>query len=120
MVAAENEHSRCEEYLGTLMEPPNATWAQIIAGARENPQCLTEKDVPPRIAHIVQTNAAVCVSLGQAFYSQMSAIFMDVLNVYVMYSTEISNAITSGGPHAAKSTFVKSLRSVKKAILRLI
>ena len=120
MVGAESGHSLREEYLYRLMEPPNRIWSDIIARARADPRVLIEKDVPPSIAHIIQTNASVCVSLGQAFYTQMSLIFMDTLHVYMMYSTEISAAINSGGPHAAKSTHVKSLRSVKKAILRMI
>ncbi len=37
-----------------------------------------------------------------------------------MYSELISAAISTGGPHAAKTSAVKLMRSVKKATLRLI
>ena len=37
-----------------------------------------------------------------------------------MYSELISEAIASGGPHAAKTSAVKLMRSVKKVCLRLI
>ena len=37
-----------------------------------------------------------------------------------MYSELISAAIASGGPHAAKTSAVKLMRSVKKVALRLI
>ncbi len=36
-----------------------------------------------------------------------------------MYSELISAAIASGGPHAAKTSAVKLMRSVKKVALRL-
>lgn len=43
-----------------------------------------------------------------------------VHQVYRLYSESVSQAILTGGPHAARSSFVKYMRSVKKAVLRLI
>jgi exportin-1 len=43
-----------------------------------------------------------------------------LLQVYRLYSESISQAISTGGPHAARSSFVKYMRSVKKSVLRLI
>lgn len=37
-----------------------------------------------------------------------------------MYSELISAAVASGGPHAARTSHVKLMRSVKKSSLRLI
>jgi exportin-1 len=37
-----------------------------------------------------------------------------------MYSEMIGAAIAEGGPHAARSSFVKYMRAVKKAVLRLV
>ena len=34
--------------------------------------------------------------------------------MYKLYSELISTSIAEGGPHAARSTFVKYMRSVKK------
>jgi exportin-1 len=43
-----------------------------------------------------------------------------MLQLYRMYSEMISKAIVEGGPHAARSSFVKYMRGVKKNTLRLI
>lgn len=43
-----------------------------------------------------------------------------VPQVYRLYSESISQAIVTGGPHTARSSFVKYMRSVKKAVLRLV
>jgi hypothetical protein len=42
------------------------------------------------------------------------------LQVYRLYSESITQAIVTGGPHTARSSFVKYMRSVKKAVLRLV
>lgn len=68
----------------------------------------------------LQTNVSVCTSLGNPFLSQMVLMSEPMLQLYRLYSEMISRAITEGGPHAARSSFVKYMRGVKKAVLRLI
>ena len=41
-------------------------------------------------------------------------IYVDMLSVYRMYSELISATIATGGPHAAKTSQVKLMRTVKK------
>lgn len=64
----------------------------------------------------------LCVSqaLGPPYISQLVLIYVDMLNIYKMYSELISANIASGGPHASKTSTVKVMRSVKKVTLRLI
>ena len=62
-----------EEYVQRLMEPPNATWNQIMAQARTmGSECLKSQEVIKNIANILKTNTACCTSLGQPFQNQMS------------------------------------------------
>ncbi|CAK7340105.1 unnamed protein product [Dovyalis caffra] len=68
----------------------------------------------------LQTNTSVASSLGTYFLSQISLIFLDMLNVYRMYSELISSSIAEGGPYASKTSYVKLLRSVKRETLKLI
>lgn len=42
-----------------------------------------------------------------------------IWQVYRLYSELISQAIATGGQHAAKTTFVKYMRSVKKVALKV-
>lgn len=65
-----------------LMQPPNATWQQIIAQATQSPEVLKAPEVVRNVQNILQTNCSVASSLGPPFLSQMSIIYMDMLNVY--------------------------------------
>uniref|UniRef100_A0A6N2N007 Exportin-1 C-terminal domain-containing protein n=1 Tax=Salix viminalis TaxID=40686 RepID=A0A6N2N007_SALVM len=69
---------------------------------------------------IFETNTSAASSLGTYFLSQISLIFLDMLNVYRMYSELISSSIAEGGPYASKTSYVKLLRSVKRETLKLI
>ena len=120
MISAEHDAKKREDYLTRLMGPPNATWASIIAQARQDFIVLRQTEVIRNVQNILQTNVAVCSSLGSPFITQMNLIFVDMLAVYKMYSELISSTIAAGGPHAAKTSGVKLMRSVKKVTLRLV
>eukprot|EP00798_Chlamydomonas_sp_ICE-L_P000521 gene521-1934_t len=120
MLGAEAEVTKRDDYLNRLMTPPNATWQQILQEARARPEVLKEQAVICSIQNVLQTNVSVASSLGQPFLPQFKLIFADMLQVYKLYSELISASILAGGPVAARSTFVKYMRSVKKVVLKLI
>lgn len=102
------------------MRPPNKILEAIISAAERDVQTLTTEDTVRRIHHCLQANTAVCKSLGADFMPQMQLFFTPYLVIYKQYSELISNAIQSGDPYAARSSFVKALRSVKRAVLQLL
>ncbi|KAK9095683.1 hypothetical protein Scep_027152 [Stephania cephalantha] len=120
MIQAESDPQKRDEYLQRLMELPNRKWAEIIGQARVSVDYLKDQDVIRTVLNILQTNTSVASSLGTCFLPQISLIFLDMLNVYRMYSELISSSIAEGGPFASKSSFVKLLRSVKRETLKLI
>eukprot|EP00271_Cylindrocystis_brebissonii_P003986 TRINITY_DN15300_c0_g1_i1.p1 TRINITY_DN15300_c0_g1~~TRINITY_DN15300_c0_g1_i1.p1 ORF type:complete len:1098 (+),score=241.20 TRINITY_DN15300_c0_g1_i1:845-4138(+) len=120
MIQAEGDVQRREEFLQKLMAPPNQRWVEMITRARESVEYLKNPEVVRSVLNILQTNTAVASSLGQPFLSQISLIYLDMLNVYRMYSELISDQIKAGGPYASKTSIVKLLRSVKKEVLKLI
>ncbi|GAB4858187.1 Exportin-1 [Ancistrocladus abbreviatus] len=120
MIQAESDPQKRDEYLRRLMELPNQKWAEIIGQARQSVDFLKNQDVIKTILNILQTSTSVASSLGTYFFPQISLIFLDMLNVYRMYSELISNTIAEGGPYASKTSFVKLLRSVKRETLKLV
>ncbi|KAM7273898.1 hypothetical protein ACFE04_028562 [Oxalis oulophora] len=120
MIHAESDPLKRDEYLHRLMDLPNQKWAEIIGKARQSVDILKDQEVIKTILNILQTNTSVATSLGTFFLSQISLIFLDMLNVYRMYSELISSSIATGGPFASKSHYVKLLRSVKRETLKLI
>jgi exportin-1 len=120
MIQAESDPQKRDEYLQRLMALPNQKWAEIIGQARHSVEFLKDQVVIRTVLNILQTNTSAATSLGTYFLSQISLIFLDMLNVYRMYSELVSTNITEGGPYASKTSFVKLLRSVKRETLKLI
>lgn len=120
MIQAELDPQKRDEFLQRLMELPNQKWAEIIGQARQRVDFLKDLDVVRAVLNILQTNTSAATSLGSYFLSQITLIFLDMLNVYRMYSELISTTIAEGGPYASKTSHVKLLRSVKRETLKLI
>ncbi|KAI5657416.1 hypothetical protein M9H77_26209 [Catharanthus roseus] len=120
MIQAEPDPQKRDEYLQRLMELPNQKWSEIIGQARQSVDFLKDQDVIRAVLNILQTNTSVATALGTYFLSQISLIFLDMLNVYRMYSELISTSIAQGGPYASRTSIVKLLRSVKRETLKLI
>ncbi|GFY83939.1 exportin 1A [Actinidia rufa] len=141
MIQAESDPQKRDEYLQRLMELPNQAslhrnvvlrilcicmilhvhkWAEIIGQARQSVDFLKDQNVIRTVLNILQINTSVASSLGTYFLAQISLIFLDMLNVYRMYSELISTNIAEGGPFASKTSYIKLLRSVKRETLKLI
>ncbi|KAL6509193.1 Exportin-1 [Orobanche gracilis] len=120
MIQAESDPQKREQFLQRLMWLPNQKWVEIIGKARQNVEFLKDPDVIRAVLNILQTNTSVAKSLGTYFLPQITLIFLDMLNVYRMYSELISTSIAQGGPYASRSSLVKLLRSVKRETLKLI
>lgn len=120
MIAAEADPKKREEYLRRLMGPPNATWRQMLDAAAADPAVLKAPEVMRNLQNLLQTNVSVCSSLGNAYAPQLNVIYLDVLAIYRSYSELVAAAIAAGGPHAARTSGCKLMRSVKKVALRLV
>ncbi|XVE90472.1 hypothetical protein DITRI_Ditri20bG0080600 [Diplodiscus trichospermus] len=82
MIQAESDTHKRDEYLQRLMELPNQKWGEIIGQARLSVDFLKDQDVIRTVLNILQTNTSVASSLGTYFLTQISLIFLDMLNVY--------------------------------------
>ncbi|KAL2558892.1 Protein EXPORTIN 1A [Forsythia ovata] len=120
MIQGESDPQKRDEYIQRLMELPNQKWAEIIGQAHQSVDFLKDQNVIRAVLNILQTNTSVASSLGTYFLPQISVIFLDMLNVYRMYSELISTSIAQGGPYASRTSIVKLLRSVKRETLKLI
>jgi len=120
MIGAEVDAAKRGAYLAALMTPPNKSWFAIVGQASQNPEVLKQQEIIKSIQNVLQTNVSVCTSLCSPYVSQMMGMAESMLQLYRMYSEMISKAIVEGGPHAARSSFVKYMRGVKKNTLRLI
>jgi exportin-1 len=69
---------------------------------------------------VLKTNNRVAGSLGAGYIVQLARIYVDMLQVYKMYSSFVSLRIQEGGVIQTKIALIKSMRSVKKETLNLI
>ncbi|MCL7034658.1 hypothetical protein MKW94_004053 [Papaver nudicaule] len=120
MIQAESDPQKRDQYLQRLMELPNQKWAEIIGQASQSVDFLKDPDCIRTVLNILQTNTSVASALGTFFLPQITLIFLDMLNIYRMYSELISSSIAEGGAYASKTSYVKLLRSVKREALKLI
>ena len=120
MISAEHSQAEKENFLEMLMAPPNAICHSIVNAATSNTASLTGVETVRRIHHCLQANTAVCKSLGVDFMPQMRLFFMPFLLIYKQYSELVSTAVQSGEVNAARTSPVKAMRSVKRAVLQLL
>ena len=106
--------------LAQLMELPNRSWRTIMDQASKNVEFLVDPNSIKEIVKILKTNNRVCGSVGPLFTSQLEKFFHEMLNVYKVYSERISAAIAQQGPIATKMSLVRTMRTAKKEVLRLL
>lgn len=106
--------------LAKLMEAPNHSWRMFMEAAGKNVETLVEPNTVKEIVKILKTNNKVCGACGSLFTHQLQNFFLDMLNVYKIYSERISAAIAQQGAIATQMSLVRLLRSAKKEVLRLL
>lgn len=106
--------------LAKLMELPNRTWKMIMEQAAGNVETLIEPHTIKEIIKILKTNNKVCGAVGSLFTHQIETFFMDMLNVYKLHSERISAAVAQQGAIATQMSLVRTMRSAKKEVLRLL
>ncbi|XP_071696393.1 protein EXPORTIN 1A-like isoform X2 [Rutidosis leptorrhynchoides] len=75
------------------MNLPNQKWTKIIGHARGSVDFLKDQDVIRTVPNILQTNTSVASALRKHLLSLITLIFVNMLNVYKMYSELISSSI---------------------------
>lgn len=106
--------------LAKLMDLPNKTWRQIMDHAIQNVESLVEPPTIKEIIKILKINNRVCNAVGSLYTTQLQTFFLDMLNVYKVYSERISASIAQQGAIATQMSLVRTMRSAKKEVLRLL
>eukprot|EP00298_Acanthocystis_sp_HF-20_P013750 c20491_g1_i1.p1 GENE.c20491_g1_i1~~c20491_g1_i1.p1 ORF type:complete len:1085 (+),score=424.14 c20491_g1_i1:187-3441(+) len=103
-----------------LMSIPNNTWMGLLQQNSVNPKFLFETETSQQITHILRTNIRVCTTLGEDFRNQLMGLYQPMLHLYKVYSEQISSSIISHGVIAAQHSDVRSFKTTKVEILKLI
>lgn len=108
------------EIIVRLMSLPNATWGSIVDAGKQNIEMLFQLDTVKEMSKVLRINTRVCTAVGSIYIHQLSNIFLDMINIYCMYSAKINETCHVQGEMASRYTFVKSLRSAKTDMLDLL
>ena len=69
---------------------------------------------------ILQTNTSACKSIGIPFIAQIQRIFEDMLAVYRLISSSITQLVSEQGVDVLKQPLLKQMRSVKRETLTVL
>lgn len=106
--------------LAQLMALPNEAWRRIAADAQRDSSTLTRHDAVRDVAKITKTHCRVCAACGPLYVTQLGGIYLDLLNVYQVYSEAVASAVQASGEMATGHGEVRAMRAAKREILRLI
>lgn len=120
MISAQVDQVQQEVLIEKYMRLPNQIWDEIINHAAKNVDYLKDPEGVKQLAGILKTNVRACKALGHPFVAQLGRIYLDMLNVYKVMSSNIISAIALNGESVTKQPLIKSMRVVKKETLKLI
>jgi len=120
MIAAQTDAVIQDQLIEKYMHLPNVVWDSIILQATKDCNILKDAEVVKQLGNILKTNLRACQSVGNPYVNQLGRIYLDMLNVYKVMSSNISEAIAQHGEICAKQPLIKSMRVVKKESLNLI
>lgn len=120
MISAQTDPSIQDQLIEKYMQLPNTVWDALIAQATNDYNTIKEPEVVKQLANILKTNVRACQSVGTPYINQLGRIYLDMLNVYKVMSSNISEAIQTHGESCAKQPLIKQMRVVKKESLNLI
>ncbi|CAE6435361.1 unnamed protein product [Rhizoctonia solani] len=120
MVSAQPNKSIQERLILKLMDLPNNAWDSLMSQAASNVDVLGNPENVKILSNVLKTNVSACFSIGGFFLPQIGRIFNDMLGLYKAVSTLISEQVSKDGPVATRTPKVRSLRTIKKEILKLM
>lgn len=92
----------------------------ICEGANVDVRNLLNPDTIKEVIKILKSNSKVCYTVGPLYIHQLNIIFLDMLNIYKIYSENISDAVKQQGAIATRHALTRSMRTVKKEVLKLL
>lgn len=120
MISAQNDEKLQEQLIRNYMSLPNQVWNDIIRKASTSVDVLTDQATVKQLDNIIKTNYHACKALGHSYIAQLRIIYLDMLVLYKVMSDNITTAITKNGENVMKQPIIRSMRGVKKEILKLI
>eukprot|EP00808_Paulinella_micropora_P003144 g18294.t1 len=120
IIQAQQDPLKQQNLIVKLMEPPNLIWQTIIKKANKNFSVMLDMKTVKEIVMVLKMNNRVAAAVGPGYSVQMSRLYLELLQVYKMYSSYVSGKIRDEGEAAANNALLKQMRAANAHALRLI
>jgi len=120
MIKVQHDPDKRRALIFKLMELPNNSWSQMIVHANQNREFLREEATVKQIVLVLKANNRVAKSVGHGYIVQLARIYIEILQVYQMYSEYVSNRIRQEGEDIKKLNLIQNMQTVKKETLQVI
>ena len=121
MIRATPNPAQREAWLHRLMDEETLLWGHLLLAAqKEGVEPLKTPAAIRQIDFFVRINEAVASSVGDCYSAYLSKIYVALLDVYKVYSETLSYHVQLLGVAAGNDNMVKTLKVLRKNILRLI
>lgn len=119
IIQSQSDPEKRDALVFRLMELPNQSWNRIVQHAKQDQSTLWVPDNVKQVVLVLKTNNRVASSLGHAYMVQLSRIYVEMLQMYQMYSQYVSMRIQENSS-SARTPLIRSMRAVKKETLKLV
>eukprot|EP00455_Lapot_gusevi_P017975 TRINITY_DN1972_c0_g1_i12.p1 TRINITY_DN1972_c0_g1~~TRINITY_DN1972_c0_g1_i12.p1 ORF type:complete len:629 (+),score=223.65 TRINITY_DN1972_c0_g1_i12:149-1888(+) len=120
IVQSQTDPQKRQALLFKLMELPNQSWTAIVTHANDQVSTLFDLKTVKSIVSILKTNNCVASAMGHGYIVQLGRIYLEMLQMYKVYSEFVSNEIATKGPGVTGTVLIRSMRSVKKEVIKLV
>lgn len=95
-------------------------WDNLMQQAASSMDVLGNTENIKILSNVLKTNVAACSSIGPFFTPQLGRNYVDMLGLYRAVSGIINESIAQQGDVATKTPKVRSLRTIKKEVLKFV
>jgi exportin-1 len=118
MVSEEKDSQKREILLENLMQYTQESWNEVLSLANKDASSLQDYEVIRTIGFVIKANERVAYALGHPYYTHLCKIFLELLQVYKLYSKNISYVISNNAKYDV--SIFKATKTVRREILNLI
>eukprot|EP00457_Paulinella_chromatophora_P000638 gb/GEZN01000638.1/.p1 GENE.gb/GEZN01000638.1/~~gb/GEZN01000638.1/.p1 ORF type:complete len:1101 (+),score=210.04 gb/GEZN01000638.1/:212-3514(+) len=120
IIQAQTDPVKQQKLIVKLMEPPNVSWSSIIRKANQNFNIMLDMKTVKEIVMVLKLNNRVAAAVGPGYTVQMSRLYLELLQVYKMYSGYVSGKFRDEGEASSNNGLLKQMRAANANALRLI
>jgi len=109
-----------EGFVSILLQHPNLVWQDIINQAGQRQAILADVGEMQKLGQCLKMFVRAAHSVGPGIQAQVFLVFESMMKLYGHYSALISQEVAQKGEGVTRHHHVRSMRIVKKEILRLV